>query len=229
MLPGLPKRDKVIKAEASEISPEMALLREWQAARLRRTHADLLASRRYGPACKFFLSDLYAARDFSRRNQDIEYMYNLATRFIPDILLSLVKDAIEVFYLTEELDIALLEVMQGKLGMKDVITPEMYAEGYRLCDNYDQRVYQIDLLVQIGHKVEVGTRFPGTGLALRLASGPARATGWDELHDFLKRGYHAFKRLGKANTFLETIQRREMHILDRIYANDPRPFSFGED
>ena len=47
-------------------------LREWQAARLARTHADLLASPRFGQAAEFFLSDLYGPKDFSSRDEEVE-------------------------------------------------------------------------------------------------------------------------------------------------------------
>ena len=61
----------------------LRLLREWQSERLAHTHADLLADRRFGPACRFFLSDVYAARDFSQRDHDIERMYNSMRLVLP--------------------------------------------------------------------------------------------------------------------------------------------------
>ncbi|HNJ51512.1 MAG TPA: hypothetical protein PK827_12850, partial [Accumulibacter sp.] len=47
-------------------------LRAWQAARLARTHTDLLSSRRYAQAAQFFLSDLYGPKDFSSRDEEVE-------------------------------------------------------------------------------------------------------------------------------------------------------------
>ena len=47
-------------------------LREWQAARLAKTHADLLSSSRYARAASFFLSDLYGEKDFSERDAEVE-------------------------------------------------------------------------------------------------------------------------------------------------------------
>ena len=38
-------------------------LRAWQAVRLARTHADLLASPRMGLAATFFLTDIYGSED----------------------------------------------------------------------------------------------------------------------------------------------------------------------
>ena len=225
LLGGLPDHDSISDTDQPELNPKLLLLRAWQTERLQRTHADLLASKRYGPACRFFISDVYGSKDFHQRNQDIEYMYVIMRRFIPDLLLSLVRNAINLHHMTEELDKKLLKVLGQDLGLTDNISEEMYAEGYRLCDNYDNRRRQIDMLIEIGHQVEFSTRLPPIGIALRLAGGPAKKAGWQDLHDFLDRGYKSFKKMGKAKKFLNTVQRREMLILDRIYDGLPDPFS----
>jgi hypothetical protein len=224
----LPDHESVPKTDLTELDPKTIMLRTWQTERLMRTYADFLSSRRYGPASRFFVTDLYGVRKFRQRNYDIEYMYKLMRRFIPDILLVLVRNAIEVYHLTDELDQELLNVMIANLGVKDEITEEIYAEAYRMCDNYAERQRQIELLLEIGRQVDLSTHFPPIGLALRLARGPAYHAGWDELHDFLERGYKAFKHMGSAKKFLEAIRTREYRILDRIYASHPDPFSLAE-
>jgi hypothetical protein len=62
------------------------------------------------------------------------------------------------------------------------------------------------------------------GTTLRLARKPAEWAGWADLQDFLERGFAAFKQMERAEAFLRTIELREMHILDRIYEQDPDPF-----
>ena len=203
----------------------LRLLRQFQSNRLAVTHADLMQSREYGPACRFFLSDIYAARDFSQRDQDIESLYELMHHFLPDFLLSLVRQTIPPNNLTNMLDQALLEVLVDDLEVTDEITAEQYAEAYRICDNYDERAYQIRLVGEVGRKVELGTRLPLVGMTLRLARGPARRAGWSEMQDFLERGYSAFNRMPRPGHFLETLQRRELHILDNIFTSRPDPFS----
>ena len=59
----------------SPADPHLIQLRAWQMERLAQTHAALLASERYGPACRFFLSDLFAPRDFSQRDQGFQHLY----------------------------------------------------------------------------------------------------------------------------------------------------------
>ena len=53
---------------------------------------------------------------------------------------------------------------------------------------------------------------------------PARLAGFGELQDFLERGFRAFRHMEDASEFLDTIERRETQILDRIYARHPHPF-----
>jgi hypothetical protein len=210
--------------QTKSLDPQMAMLRAWQSKRLERTHADLLTSPRYGPASRFFIEEIYAARDFSQRDQDIEYLYEMMSRILPDILLGLVRNAAEINDLTNGLDEALLKVLVKELGVTDQITEGLYAQAYRICDNYDQRLYQIELLIKIGRQVDISTRLPLVGTALRLARVPARQAGWGDLYDFLNDGFKAFKHMHGAGEFLKTVQERETRILNRIFANDPNPF-----
>lgn len=210
------------------LSSQMALFRAWQAQRLATTHADLLALDRYGPACRFFLDDIYAPKDFSQRNHDIERMHAFMLRFLPAGLIRTLTLAIELNTLTEELDAALLQALVKDLGVTDSITPQQYAQGYRICDNYATRKLQIDLIVAVGQGLERLVRLPLVGLTLRLARGPAQRGGWYEMQSFLQRGFDAFKHMGPAAFFLDAVQRREMQILDQIFAGHPEPFVITE-
>lgn len=216
-----------VQEQAMQLDPSehLDVLRVWQSNRLKLTYQDFLDSRHYGPACRFFLEDVYAAKDFRQRDYDIRHLYEVMSRFLPDFLLRLVTKTIELYDLTTALDETLLKVLRHELGVSDTITPEQYAEAYRICDNYNERVHQIELIGQVGHMVDIGTKVPLVGTTLKLAKGPARRAGWDDLHDFIYRGYHAFKRMPDADKFLGAVQEREMRILDSIYASDPQPFA----
>jgi hypothetical protein len=222
-----------------EMDASLAQLRRFQSTRLAKTYADLLASKRYEPACRFFLTDIYAPRDFSQRDQEIEYLYAIMSSFLPEFLLRVVRKAVEMNDLTNELDLALSRVLVEDLGVLpdnpdakgedtqgtgSCITPELYAEAYRICDNYDERAHQIYLIGEVGSMVDRGTRIPLVGVTLHLARRPAVRAGWGELHDFLERGYTAFKHMRRADEFLRAIQEREMGILDRIFDGHPDPF-----
>jgi len=213
-------------AEAAQLDPEVAMLRVWQSQRLARSYADLLEQPRYRPACLFFLEDIYAPRDFSQRDHDIEQMYDFMRRFIPGAMLRPLALTVKLHHLTEALDQHLLEVLMNQLGVTETITVALYAEAYRRCDNYTQRVKQIDMIVEIGERLDGLVKSPLTAMMLNVAKGPARRAGWVELVDFLEHGYTAFKHMHGGKYFLTTIRQREIDALDRMYANNPDPFGF---
>ena len=206
------------------LDPQLALLRLWQSDRLAHTYADLLADDHFRPAGQFFLSDIYAPRDFSQRDHDAQHLYTGLKRYLPDLMLQPLADAVHLNQLTDQLDRFLLSVLVEKLGVRDVITPQLYAEGYRLCGNYDERKRQIELMIKILHEVGKGARNRLVEGSLRLAKTPAQKAGWSELYDFLRRGYDACKPIRDFDFFVNTIQKRELTILEKIYSGDANPF-----
>ncbi len=217
---------KHLEVPGSGLDPKLKLLRLWQSERLAQTYSDLIATVRYRPACDFFLNELYGARDFSQRDHDIEQMYDFMQRVFPAEMIRPLRLTVELHRQTQALDSQLLEVLVNQLGLTDSLTPELYAEGYRRCDNYVERVKQIDAIYKIGMLLDGIMDQPLTGAALTLAKVPARRAGWNELTNFLEAGYNAFRRMkGGAAYFLDTVREREQKILDRIYAEQPDPFS----
>lgn len=209
------------------LDPDLARLRLWQSERLRRTYADLLASPEYAPACSFFLSDIYSARDFSERDAHGEQLYALLRRYLPIEMLRPLTEALELNRLTNELDARLLEAFRDS-GAIEEITEETYAAAYRQCDNFSERMEQIERIGAILREVGAGARLPLVGLTLKLVRLPARRAGWSELYEFLARGYEAFQPMNDVDYFVDTIVRREKLILERIYASHPQPFSLQE-
>jgi hypothetical protein len=217
-------------ASENQLDPQLVLLREWQNKRLENTYFDLLADKRYRPACEFFLNDVYAPRDFSRRDHDAEQLYASLSKYLPEALLKLLADVIYLNQVSNSLDVSLLNVLKNDLGVTDRITPETYSEAYRICDNYSKRKEQIDILVLILRKAGNAARRPIAGISLRLAAVPARQTGWTDLYQFLLRGYQASRPMhNDLDFFINTIQFREMIILDKIFKGDSNPFqTFSE-
>lgn len=207
------------------LSPAELFFRAWQAQRLAGAYADLLSSERYGPGCRFFLDHVYAPHDFSQRDHDVERMYQFMLRFLPERLLHTLTLTIELNNLTRELDAQLLTVLTTQVGVTDTLTPQQYAQGYQLCDNLDVRRHQIELIGEVGRGIDRLTRMLLIGPTLRLAHGPAYRAGWIELQDFLEQGFAAFKHMQGADYFLQTIQHRELRILDQLMDNAADPFA----
>jgi hypothetical protein len=198
------------------------VLRTWQSRRLAATYADLLANPRYTRACRFFLDDVYAAKDFRQRDEEIRHLYEIIHHFLPDVILKLVKTVIELNDLTETMDEQLWSVMQEKLGVTDTITMDLYMAGYRLCDNYAERAHQIELIVQVGQMVDLTAKIPMIATTLKVVRGPVTRAGWGELHDWIERGFLAFQHMHGAKEFLATIETREMALLNAAIPNRGR-------
>jgi hypothetical protein len=201
--------DAAVKREA---------LRVWQAARLARTHADLLESPRYGKTASFFLTDIYGPKDLSLHEQAVRRLMPLMTTVLPAAGLETVADAFELNALSESLDAAMLAALGGKVFD---MTDADYSEAYRKVDRRADRERQIELILHLGQSLDRLTRKPLIGTTLTMMRGPAAAAGLGDLQDFLERGYTAFRKMKGAAEFLETVVSREKALL-AAWAADER-------
>jgi hypothetical protein len=212
------------------LSPEQYLLSHWQTQRLLATYADLAQNPRYRLAIDFFLEDLYGTKDFSKRDHGAATLSAIMVRVIPSHAVYTAALGMELNALSHELDHHLLKVLLEELGVKECITEEVYAEAYRRCDNYTKRKHQIELIKEIGDDIDalVAKHSLSILTALSLSRLPSYLVGLGELHEFLERGFIAFRQMQGAEYFLNTILERETKILDRIYAKHPYPLQLDK-
>jgi hypothetical protein len=216
------KGKQALEASAPR-SPEFAnRLRElqaWQAERLARTYADLRADPRYARTIEFFLSDIYAAHDFTRRDRDLARAATQLRHALPQALLDILREALELDLLTAELD----QAMVGRFSAPP--TESSYAVAYRAVGRRNDRQRQIDLLCGIGIALDAVVRRRWLGLALRAAHVPAHVAGLGVLQDFLERGWGAFRALPAADHLLADVQTRETALMDALLEGRPDPFT----
>ncbi len=191
-------------------------LKNWQARRLARTHADLLAEPRHGPAARFFLQDLYGAKDFSQRDAELARLVPMLVRLLPESALATIADAIEMDALAERLDLEMATLLREPDPL--AIDEPAYAAAYRRAGTRRERERQIELLATIGQSLDRLVRHPMLGRLLKAMGGPARVAGLSQMHDFLMRGFEAFRAIGGASGFLARIETRERAILEALYA-----------
>ena len=191
-------------------------LRAWQAARLAKTHADLLASPQFNIAATFFLSDLYGPKDFSERDTEMEKVLPIMTTMLPVSGLRTLLLAVEVDALSERFDAEMVAVL-GKRLDQDGLTMDDYAAAYRQVGDRDGRELQIRLIGETGEALDALAHKTFAGAALKLMHGPAQLAGLGELHAFLERGFNAFRSLRRADEFLETIVQRERELMVSLF------------
>ncbi|MGP0094823.1 MAG: FFLEELY motif protein [Xanthobacteraceae bacterium] len=192
-------------------------LRSWQAVRLARTHADLLASKRTGPAASFFMTDLYGATDLSKLAADVRRVVPVMSKLLPTAGLETVADAIELDALSEALDAAMVAALGDKITALDAAA---YGRAYRKVDRRNDRERQIALIEHLGQALGTLVRQPFVVSALKLMRKPAKVAGLGELQGFLERGYAAFRQIGDPKEFLEPIVSRERRLLKALFAGD---------
>ncbi len=192
-------------------------LRDWQAARLRRTHKDLLASARTEPAASFFLTDLYGSSDLSKLADDVRRIVPVMVKLLPTAGLETVADGIELHALSEDLDIAMVAALGKQLSTLDA---PAYGRAYRKVGRRKDRQRQIDLVQDVGQALARLIHQPFVATALGLMRKPAKLAGLGALQDFLQRGYEAFRKIDDPQEFLDTIVSREQKVLQSLFAKD---------
>jgi hypothetical protein len=198
-------------AQSTHTNADRLGLRTYQQQRLERTHSALLASTRYGPAAKFFLTELYSTDDLTQRDADIERVIRVLVKFLPDNALATLAAALEMDALSEDLDhemVVALRQIQGK-NKALVITPENYAVAYADVGQFDRREHQISLTDTIGRSLDKLAKIPFFMMLLRTMRVPASAAGVAGLHAFLESGYAAFAHMKGGEEFIERIVERE--------------------
>ncbi|HEX8957593.1 MAG TPA: hypothetical protein VF798_15030 [Burkholderiaceae bacterium] len=211
--------ERLVASKDPEAAAARIALRRFQSARMAQTHADLLAGAHTRDAARFFLDDLYGTHDFTQRDADIERIIPMMEKLLPASALQTIAEAIELDALSEILDRA----MATRLGSR--VTESGYIEAYREAGTRRDREKQIGHIRSVGDALCELVRVPLIGGTLAMMRGPAKLAGLSELHDFLDRGFRAFKQMRQPRDFVETIVRRETAILENLYSGASEPFA----
>ena len=197
-------------------------LKQWQIKRLRSTYADLLAVDRYRSAAEFFLDELYGAHDVDRRDSEAQKVAPKLAGLLPARAVNALLLAVQLEEIAERFDIEMARIIELPISERN------YAEAYRATGTEAERVGQIELADRIGKALEKLAKVPMLSTMLHMMKAPAAMWGLSHLHRFLERGFDAFVRMRGAREFLQTINRREVAINERLFAGDPDPFRLVE-
>ena len=204
-----------LRGKGADAPPRLAELKTWQAARLRKTYADIAAAPRYESAASFFLGDLYGAKDFSGRDEAMLRIVPVMTRVLPTSAVETAALAIELEALSESLDHRTAAALaKGPIDWKS------YADAYRKGSTTAERERQVELIVAVGERLDALVKKPLVGRTLKLMRTPAEMAGLGDLQDFLERGFAAFRGMGGADDFLALIAEREGELLSRLFSGE---------
>ena len=213
-------RLKALRGNGDRPPKRLAELKRWQSQRLQATYADLSREDRFREATDFFLEDLYGPKDFSGRDEALLRIVPVMERLLPASALETATLAIELEALSEELDHRVAKALPP-----GPIDAERYGKAYREAGTREEREHQIALIVAVGERLDALVRKPLLGSTLKLMRQPARLAGLSDLQDFLERGFDAFRAMGGAKRFLDTIEERETQIARSLFAGEPLAFA----
>ncbi|HYD79283.1 MAG TPA: hypothetical protein VEC06_05700 [Paucimonas sp.] len=210
--------ERMVAKTDKETRAARIALKRFQSQRMGGTHADLLASSDTAAAARFFLEDLYGTHDMTQRDADIERIVPTMERMLPATALQTIAEAILLDALSESLDAA----MARHLGIE--FDENAYVEAYRAVSLPADRERQLAYVRSVGLSLCELVRIPLIGATLRMMRGPAHIAGLGQLHDFLERGFQAFKAMKAPRDFVETTIARETRIMRNLYGGVPSPF-----
>ncbi len=194
-------------------------LQTFQSDRLRRDHADLAAEPQFRDIAEFFFAEIYGPRDFTNRDAQARRLHAIVG-YLPGVALKDVESVLQLLELTQRLDDTLLAALRQLGHDGDALDAATYDCAYRLADNYDRRVEQLELIRASMYRVHDLTMRPLFGAALARVQPIAQLAGLGEIVHFLALGYRAVKPVREIHRFVETIIMREHDLLDRVYARD---------
>ena len=196
----------------------------WQQSRLARSYSDLIEQEAFRPAVTFFLTELYGGLDFRQRDQDMGKVMPVMKRFLPDRVLYIMSEAFELQAISLDFDKHMARYM-SRQGIRD-LDMDRYGEVYLAGSDKPGRERQIELIRKLGYDLDRLVRKPLVNTLVRLLRGPAHATGFGALQEFLESGLGSFRALSDVAYFNETIYQREWEAMEKLFAGEEKPFGF---
>ncbi|NTU78710.1 MAG: hypothetical protein HGA45_04805 [Chloroflexales bacterium] len=195
-------------------------LQVFQSNRLRRDYSDLAEIEQYGPVGEFFFTEMYGPRDFADRDAGARRLHHII-QMLPGVHLNDVEEVLDLLELTNVLDDDLARLML-ELGTGIDFDEATYEHAYRVANNYDARLYQLNLVNSSLHNVYRLSRSHLLGMGLHRSHLLAVLAGIEAAHTFLVRGYDALRDVNDITLFADTVRSRELARLNRIYGRcDP--------
>ena len=192
-------------------------VQEFQVRRLKRDFRDLRLSPEYGPFCEFFATEIYSARDFTERNDSFRRLADQFRGLLgQDIHDGLVR-LLDLHSLTDRLDQALAESIRA-MGIPRDFTESQYEDAYRALDNYDERIAQIDLIIESLEFTHRISQMALINVALKSARIAIGIFSKDRIVALLERACDTLRHIKNVDYLADEIRGREVARLDRIYS-----------
>lgn len=215
--------------DAHPLLEHIFLLAEWQADRLKATHADLYRNPGYHTGLEFLLTDLYAPAGMTRRDDNIDRVFPKMVKWLPDNLLDTFAGLVELNLITQQLDLELAELCQHQGFSPAALTRDNYCQIFRHSKRMEHRERQITLVAKVGRQLDRYVRNRTLGWLLSMSRAPAEMADLSDLHSFLHRGYSAFRKMDDVDLLIDRLVTRERRVMENILKGHPQPFDLPDD
>jgi hypothetical protein len=203
----------MLRAADRALALRVVEVKRFQHARFESTYADLLAQKRYAPATRFFLEDLYGPSDFTERDEQFARVVPALVRVFPHPVVQTVVKLAQLHELSEDLD-----TQMGRCLRDGPMQADDYGRAWREVNRSIDRDRQIALMLEVGRALDQFTKNLVLRGSLRMMRGPAAAAGLGALQTFLESGFDAFREMRGAEQFLATIFTRENDLARKLFS-----------
>ena len=196
----------------------------WQMDYLLTFFSDLHEREGYADAIDYTMSDL-AGVGISRRDDDLERAAPIITRMLPTKAMDTIAVAAKLNERVLELNLGIFRELQVDGQLPGRISDRAYCAACRKASSLEECVELVRLAIQLGRTLKTLVRIPLLGGMLHAMHGPARAAGFQALHEFLDNGYTYFRAIPDIEHFLEEIDIRMTQVFEAIYTWPLEEFS----
>lgn len=194
-------------------------LQDWQCQRLLVSHDDLAQQRRYQKAMAFFVEELYGPKDFSQRDADLVRVIPKLAKVLPEKAMNAMNDALSLNALSFDLDMEMAQYLNKHFATQP-INRDSYAQAYRSVGRKDDRERQITIISHLGDQLADVIKVRGIGMLISMSRRPAKMAGLLALHEFLDRGFNAFKAIGDVQSFIQPVLERETRLMEILLSEN---------
>ena len=207
--------ERARRAGSPRLAAKVIALKVYQQRRFAHTYADLLDSKRYGAASRFFLDELYGPTDFTQRDAQFARVVPALVRLFPSEIVETVESLAALHALSESLDSAMgihleAEAIESLSGLDYIGAWQATARGA-------DRAAQVALTLVVAARLDRLTRGLLVRNSLRLMRGPARAAGLSDLQHFLEAGFKTFREMNGADDFMAIVDERERSLASALF------------
>ena len=140
-------------------------------------------------------------------------------KVLPEKAMNAMNDALSLNALSFDLDMEMAQYLNKHFATQS-INRDSYAQAYRSVGRKDDRESQITIISHLGDQLADVIKVRGIGMLISMSRRPAKMAGLLALHEFLDRGFNAFKAIGDVQSFIQPVLERETRLMQILLSEN---------